>query len=136
RVEAAEVEEAQRLAVHGVAALVRDDVALEEVPVGDVVPRVAKYPVVEVARHEVDDSLVDEELLLGRQDRVEAEQVAPPVEERTAARADRHAAEVEDARAEDVDLARTIAVARERPQRVRCEHDPVLLRKPAKLVER
>jgi len=82
RVEAAVVVEAQRPAVDFVAVGAALQLALEEVPVRDVVALVGDDGVVEVARHEVDPALVDEQPVVGRDPALAPEPLLPPRQER------------------------------------------------------
>jgi hypothetical protein len=123
--ECAEVVETQRCATrsdHPVPGIRRER-ALVDVPVGDVESRVAQHRMLEQRRYLVDPALIGEQLLLGRDHGVLAQPLRPEVEKRLGTRANRDKAQVEDPGTHDDGLAWFLAVAWQRLQEVRRQHD-------------
>ena len=126
RREAAEVEEAQRVA-ESLEALTRPgEISLVDVPVGDVEPRVPESEVLEVAGDEVDPPLIDVKAILLGDEAVPPKALGPPLEQVPGPLADRHEAEVVDAGQKDLSLVGEAAVSLHRRQRVRRQDHGVL----------
>ena len=129
RVIATEVKEAKRASVDGHVVAVAREGPRVQVPVGDVVTRVAQeMDARHHARHQVDPALVDEVAAVRVDDAVGAQALGPPVEElvRRCAVAERDEAQVVGPGDQDVGLAGLLAVAWHRGDVVRGEHHAVL----------
>ena len=138
-VEAAEVKERKRLAVNGVALSIVAQLAAVEVPVGDVVLRVAHDRVVaDKAGGEIEPALIDEVPVHGIDATVAAQAIRPPVQQLVylGAGGERDVAEVVDPGDHDVDLAGPLPVGRDRLAVVGRQHKAVLEREPLELLER
>ena len=119
------MKEPERHTVDEVAVAVVEHLTPVEIPVGDVVAGILEDVVIEKRGHEVHPALIGEHHARDIDQRLAARGLPPPVEERPRGAADGDEPEIVDPRREHEEAVDLPLVLRERPHRVRREHDAV-----------